>query len=243
MDADDLTLELRSYSSETLAHSHDYHQLVLPVMGELNLSVGGCGGEVSLRQAAVVAAGRMHECTAPEQNCFVVANVPEALAPQLERLPAFVPVDGALAHYIAFLHHTLIRDGGSARCERQMLLLLLQLLQERFGEPVNVDRRIRAARAYLDQHFDQAVSLAQLAAAAHVSPRQLGELFRRQLGMTPHQYLIEKRMQVAWRLLEAGELSVQQVAERTGYGSLSAFSDRFHKHFGHAPRHFRQIAK
>jgi AraC-like DNA-binding protein len=191
----------------------------------------------------VVAAGRDHACTAPQRNCFIVANLPEALAPQLERLPAFVPVDGALAQYITFLHHTLVQDGGSVRCERQMLLLLLQLLQERFGEPVNVDRRIRAARAYLDRHFDRAVSLAQLAAAAHVSPRQLGELFRRQMGMTPHQYLIEKRMQAAWRLLEAGELNVQQVAERTGYSSLSAFSDRFHKHFGHSPRRIRQITK
>lgn len=234
------TLELRSYGSEMLAHRHDYHQLVLPVMGELSMSVGGHGGEVSLRQAAVVAAGRDHECTAPQRNCFIVANVPQALAPQLERLPAFVPVDSALAHYIAFLHHTLIQDGGNVRRERQMLLLLLQLLQERFGEPVNVDRRIRAARAYLDQHFDQPVSLVELAAAAHVSARQLGELFRRQLGMTPHQYLIEKRMQVAWQLLETGQLSVRQVAEQTGYGSLSAFSDRFHKHFGHAPRHIRR---
>jgi AraC-like DNA-binding protein len=63
------------------------------------------------------------------------------------------------------------------------------------------------------------------------------------MGMTPHQYLIEKRMQAAWRLLEAGELNVQQVAERTGYSSLSAFSDRFHKHFGHSPRRIRQITK
>lgn len=240
MSTENLTLELRSYGSEVLAHRHDYHQLVLPVMGELSMSVGGRGGEVSLRQAAVVAAGRDHACAAPQRNCFVVANLPEALAPQLERLPAFVPVDGALAQYIAFLHHTLIQDGGSARGERQMLLLLLQLLQERFGEPVNVDRRIRAARAYLDQHYDQPVSLAHLATAAHVSTRQLSELFRRQLGMTPHQYLVEKRMQVAWQLLEAGQLSVRQVAERTGYGSLSAFSDRFHKHFGHAPRHIRR---
>ncbi len=33
---------------------------------------------------------------------------------------------------------------------------------------------------------------------------------------------------------------VQQVAEQVGYASLAAFSDRFRRHFGHSPRHFRR---
>ena len=58
--------------------------------------------------------------------------------------------------------------------------------------------------------------------------------------MTTTQYLIEKRMQRAWQLLSDGALQVQQVAEQVGYTSLAAFSDRFRRHFGHSPRHFRQ---
>jgi transcriptional regulator GlxA family with amidase domain len=124
-----------------------------------------------------------------------------------------------------------------------MLLLLIQLLQERFGDSLRLDRRVEVARAYLDRYFQQKISLAQLASIASLSPRQLGELFRGQLGMTPQQYLTEKRMQHAWQLLEAGHLSVQRVAERVGYTSLAAFSDRFRKHFGYSPRHYRQIDK
>jgi len=57
------------------------------------------------------------------------------------------------------------------------------------------------------------------------------------------QYQTEKRMQRAWQMLELGAQSVEQVANSVGYGSLSAFSDRFRKHFGQSPRNIRQNDK
>ena len=96
-------------------------------------------------------------------------------------------------------------------------------------------------RNYLDQNYQRQISQSQLAAIASLSVRQLNEIFRRDLGMTPQQYLVEKRMQQAWQLLTQGNLQVQQIAEQVGYASLAAFSDRFRRHFGHSPRHFRRI--
>lgn len=238
-----LTLDLRSYSRETNAHQHDYHQLVLPVTGRLEMNIGDKVGDVSVEQGAIIPAGQAHGFAAHEVNCFVVADVPIALAPALEHLPAFIPIDAALAQYVIFLHQKLRQGDSSKNSERQMLLLLVQMLRERFGGVIHLDRRIEAACAHLDQYFNQSVSLAQLAIIASISPRQLSELFSRQLGMTPQQYLIEKRMQMAWKMIEGSDLSVQQIANRAGYKSLSAFSDRFRKHFGHSPRHFRQISK
>ncbi|MGY8871675.1 MAG: helix-turn-helix domain-containing protein [Pseudomonadales bacterium] len=238
-----LTLDLRSYSHEAKSHQHDYHQLVLPIAGHLAMNIGNQEGHASPQQAAVISAGQNHEFAASDLNSFVVADVPAALAPELEKLPAFIPLDGALAHYVTFLHQNLLLNQQNTSSERQMLLLLIQLLQERFGTAIQVDRRIEAAISYLDHRFNETISAATLAAVANLSQRQLNELFRRQLGMTPQQYLIEKRMQQAWQLLETTVLSIQQVADSVGYSSLSAFSDRFRKHFGHSPRHFRQSNK
>ena len=243
MDHSTLTLELRSYSREKQVHRHDYHQLVLPVDGTLSMKIGELEGDVSSKRVAVIAAGQDHRFAASGENRFVVADVPADLAPELERLPAFIHLDATLTHYVTFLYRQMLQGEGSRSSERQMLLLLIQLLQERYGDTLRLDRRIGVARAYLDQHFYQVISLKQLAEVANLSPRQLSELFRRQLGMTPQQYLIEKRMQQAWQLLEAGHLRIQQVADRVGYSSLAAFSDRFRKHFGHSPRYFRQIDK
>jgi AraC-like DNA-binding protein len=237
-----LTIDLRSYNRELQTHKHDYHQLVLPVDGCLTMTIDGREGEVSADQMAVVAAGRDHGFASRNENCFVVADVPADLAPELERLPTFIPLDSALMDYVSFLHREKSLGLGN-NSERQMLLLLIQLLQERFGNLLRLDKRVEVARSHLDHHFHQAIPLAQLAAIANLSPRQLSELFHKQIGMTPNQYLTEKRMQHAWQLLEAGHLRIQQVADRVGYASLSAFSDRFHRHFGHAPSFFRQINK
>lgn len=206
------------------------------------MSVGSRDGNAGAEQIAVIPAGEKHGFAADGENCFVVADVPVVLAPELARLPTFIQLDPALSQYVSFLHQHLLQDGKSSS-ERQMLLLLIQLLHEQFGDSVQLDRRIKIARTYLDEHFHEAVSLAQLAVVANLSERQLSELFRRQLGMTPRQYLTEKRMQQAWSLLELGEFSVQQVADKVGYTNLAAFSDRFRKHFGRSPRYFRQIGK
>ncbi|WP_299179526.1 helix-turn-helix domain-containing protein [uncultured Neptuniibacter sp.] len=200
-------------------------------------------GLVCSQQVAVVAAGQEHGFSANDKNIFIVADVPEALAPDLERLPAFISIDPALTQYVFFLHQQLITDSCSQTSERQMLLLLIQLLQERYGEELRLDRRIEATRTYLDQHYCKPVSLAQLSIIANLSSRQLSELFKRQLGMTPQQYLTEKRMQKAWQLLESSALSVQQIADQVGYQNLASFSDRFRKHFGHSPSYFRKIGK
>ncbi|MCV6621748.1 MAG: AraC family transcriptional regulator [Cellvibrionaceae bacterium] len=235
-----LTLELRSYNSESRSHQHDYHQLVLPVVGELELNVGQQEGKVSEQSIALVAAGKEHGFSATENNTFVVADVPSILAPQLEKLPAFIPLDSTLAHYVSFLHSHLSMNERRTSSERQMLLLLIQLFQERYGNSLRLDRRLEAAREYLDQHYQQSLSLSQLATVANLSSRQLNELFCREIGMTPQQYLIEKRMQLAWQLLESTNLSVQQIAERVAYSNLSSFSSRFRKHFGKPPSYFRK---
>jgi AraC-like DNA-binding protein len=234
-------LDLRSYDRDTRRHQHDYHQLVLPVAGELQMQIGVREGRVHRRQAAIIGAGEDHAFAGAADNRFIVADIPVALAPLLQRLPAFIDIDDSLGRYIAFLQ-TELEQGGSQVVRRQMLLLLLELLSARHDGAPALDRRVRAAQAWIDEHLDAPVTQAQLAAVAHISPRQLSALFHESLAMTPQQYLLERRMQAAWALLESGDLSIQRIAERVGYSSLAAFSDRFRRHFGKSPRDFRSAA-
>ncbi|WP_020406783.1 AraC family transcriptional regulator [Hahella ganghwensis] len=238
-------LDLRSYEREIHRHQHEYHQLVLPVTGQLAMTVGTAGGEVSGHQAAFIAAGESHSFSSEEGNCFLVADVPAAITPNIERLPAFLLLDTALSRYIGFLHQQLLHQSynGYAESHRTMLLLLVQLLMERHGCEPNIDKRINAAREWMDQHFRQDVSLAGLAEVAHLSQRQLVDLFKQYFGRTPHHYLLDLRMQHARKQLEFTDNSIQQIAEDSGYSNLSAFSHRFRQYFGLSPRHFRYRTK
>lgn len=236
-------LQLKSYGDQGQKHAHDHHQLVLPLVGRLSLSVNSRAGEVSDGRAAIIAAGHDHDFEARNANRFVVADVPAALAPMLDRLPCFVQLDAGLEHYVQFLHAQLQQGAEGSQTQHQMLLLLIQLLQERFGDRLRLDRRVDVAKRFIDEHYHQKITVNQLATIAHLSVRQLNQLFREQVGLTPHHYLTELRMQTAWQLLDRGDLSIQHIADAVGYSSLSAFSDRFAQHFGYSPSHFRRLSK
>lgn len=239
----DVNLQLRSYDNEGKQHFHGHHQLVLPLLGKLSLFVDKTEGAVERNRAAVIPSGSHHGYYASEKNRFLVVDLPAVLAPTLERLPVFVELDEALLHYVQFLHSQLVNEAGSPHTEHQMLLLLIQLLQERHADKLNLDQRVSSAKQFIDHNFHKKIMAAELATVAHLSIRQLNELFRKQVGMTPHHYLIELRMQESWRLLEQSDLNIQLIADSVGYGSLSAFSDRFSRYFGKSPSHFRRKSK
>ena len=240
-----LQLTLKSYQQQVESHEHDFHQLVLPVSGVLELDVGHHSGQVDQQHVAVIAAGKEHAFEGRLENRFIVADVPRVLAPGLDKLPAFLEVDRSIVQYIRFLHGELSAGSGADNqlMQRQMLLLLVQLIDQRFGVQLPVDRRVEVARNYLEQHYSQEINSATLAAAANLSPRHLRQLFQRCYGLSPSQYLLELRMQAAWSLLKSSSISVQRVAEQVGYQSLSSFSDRFSKHFGSSPLQFRRLDK
>jgi hypothetical protein len=118
-------LEIRSYDSESKKHCHRYHQLVLPLAGELWLVVDHQEGAVVRHKAAVIPSDRNHGFAAPADNRFLVADVPEQAAPDLERVPRFVELDPALLHYVRFLEAQVSLRATSGSRQRQMVLLLV----------------------------------------------------------------------------------------------------------------------
>lgn len=81
--------------------------------------------------------------------------------------------------------------------------------------------------------------LAALAARAAVSERHLTRLFRKEIGMTPAQYVERARIEAAQRLLEAGDEGVATVARRSGLGSEETMRRTFLKRLGVTPTDYR----
>lgn len=92
----------------------------------------------------------------------------------------------------------------------------------------------------LDRSFADKFSLGALAAKFHVSPGCLSAHFRRHVGMSPMQYVIQSRLAHAKVLLLKTELSVLEISAQCGYGDVSNFVRRFRGQFGVTPLQFRQ---
>ena len=83
-------------------------------------------------------------------------------------------------------------------------------------------RRVLIASDHIQSHYDRPLALAEIAAAAHLSPFHLVRLFRQVHGITPHAFLTRKRLQVALRLLDGTRWPLDEIAARSGLGTRSS---------------------
>ena len=100
-------------------------------------------------------------------------------------------------------------------------------------------KRLRRARALIDDCYDQPLDLDQISREACLSRYHFLRLFRQAFERTPHQYLTERRIQKAKELLTSSRLSVTDVCFEVGFESLGSFSTLFHKHVGRPPITYR----
>jgi transcriptional regulator GlxA family with amidase domain len=76
-------------------------------------------------------------------------------------------------------------------------------------------------------HLDQDLSITRLAARAAMSERTFARRFRDETGTTPHQWVQLQRVVLAERLLEGGDLGIEEVARRSGFGSAAMLRHHF----------------
>lgn len=100
--------------------------------------------------------------------------------------------------------------------------------------------RLGRARDFIDHCYDHPLSLDQISEKACFSRYHFLRLFRQAFNKTPHQYLIERRIEKAKELLGDDELRVTDVCFEVGFQSLGSFSTLFHKTVGQAPVTYRE---
>lgn len=99
---------------------------------------------------------------------------------------------------------------------------------------------MQKVRRYLDEHVRQIVTIQDLSELIYRSPDYVIKHFKREMGMTPYQYLLKRKMTIAERLLRDTVLPVKEVAEHLGYEDAHYFSGLFKKEKGASPKRFRE---
>jgi len=94
--------------------------------------------------------------------------------------------------------------------------------------------------AYIQENYARKITLQEIADASAVSTRECLRCYRASIQQSPMEYLVEYRIQVAAKLLETTDLSVTEIAMRTGWGSNSYFTKMFHQIRGKTPNLYRK---
>ena len=115
------------------------------------------------------------------------------------------------------------------------LLVELKRLAMPMQYPLPLCQAINHINATLNQDFD----LHRLGQECHISVSTLSRLFHRYLHTSPMNYIIDRRLEHAGKLLKVSNMPLKEVAEKCGYNSTSFFSRAFKKKYGISPATWR----
>jgi len=145
---------------------------------------------------------------------------------------------------------TLLEMMSSASTEQDypgplyLLLILHYVEQECIAESSAAARprneTVEQICAYLSANYHQKFSLTEVAARFYLSPYYLSRLFRRVTGQSIVDYINNRRIEAAQKLLETTELSISAVAEQTGFASAAHFRRVFREVMGTGPLQYRK---
>lgn len=91
---------------------------------------------------------------------------------------------------------------------------------------------------YINTHFHEDITLDDLSKRANLSLTQINRLFRKELRITPINYLLKVRLSNSKRLLLNGSFTITEIAMRCGFNSNAYFTKMFKKVYGYTPTEF-----
>ncbi|MEV4744221.1 helix-turn-helix domain-containing protein [Streptomyces sp. NPDC049555] len=164
----------------------------------------------------------------------------------------FVDADRVLtsagaASGIDLILHLIRKDHGSAVANMVARLCVIPPQREG-GQAQYVERPVpagttastSATRAWALERLHEPLQLADLARHAGMSRRTFTRRFRAEVGMSPGQWLVQQRTDLARHLLETSDLPVGRIAERTGFGTDATLRHHLHATIGVSPGAYRR---
>lgn len=99
---------------------------------------------------------------------------------------------------------------------------------------------IHAIKMYIDEHYHQPLTLKAIAERFYINHVCLGQLFKDTYGILYKEYLAAVRVYHASDLLSRTDFRIDEIAERTGFGSTGYFAERFDQFTGMTPARYRK---
>ena len=246
--------ELITLPSYMDCHEHAYTQIVIGLKGQVEFEVRGQGNIVGPGQGCVVTAHSDHAFGGTlNQSDILVLNMPKPVGDSpvflnhindLEKKHLYFQLDGQIQKLIQMLVQEMRCSPDDHLLSRACHDTVIALMQRHISsfEASRKESRfdLDAIDRYIDLHLSHKITVAQLAGSVFLGESQFHSLFKAQIGITPHQYVLGRRIDMARNLIERGQLTLGQIAEFTGFSSQSTFTHTFSRLQGLSPSQYKK---
>lgn len=210
---------------------------------------------------AVIPAGIAHRCNWNSSVEFMILAIEPALLQQvgqdfvnpdrIDLIPRFMSepdplIQGILSTLRAELETGKI--GGDLLIDSLKMTLAIHLLRNYCTTQPKLSSyadglsqiKLTLVTDYINSHLHQNLNLDEIAAIAQLSPYHFLRLFNQKMGITPHQYILQRRIEKAKHLLQHSEQGIADIAMRTGFCDQSHLTRCFKRIFGVTPKQFQK---
>ena len=130
-------------------------------------------------------------------------------------------------------------------CHNLLEILLIKILRHQHfdlevGKQSKATKDISFIKHYLETYYHESIQLADLASMTHLSRFYISHSFKKEIGMSPMEYLIDIRIKESKILLRTTNYSISQVADIVGFTTPTYFSKQFRKSTGISPTDYRE---
>jgi AraC-like DNA-binding protein len=234
LDINKIVLESRTYEQAPRTHSHSFGQLIIPLEGKLYIETEINQLEIDRKHLYFLPPEHEHTYFARRNNKFLVMDIPENLLSPVylrKKEEIYIQVD---KNWDA-IRILLLQELKKVNFKNYAIIHLFNYFSHLlFSEHLPLSIR------YINEHFNEKLSIKELAAIENYSSRYYSEWFINITGMTLENYIQKLRLKEAKYLLMNSNLSILQIALQVGYKYQSSLNALFKKFEGKSPSYFRK---
>lgn len=250
-------------------HTHDYYEFYLFLEGDLDMAIGRNVYPLRTGDIVIVPPGTAHHAVMHDSNVpyrRIVLWISTAYTNQLmQQSPDYVFLMQRAASRHEYIYH--LQSSALHQIQSKMLRLIEEIHANRYGRsaalslsvadvilslnriiyedehPRTIDANadlMQNLTMYIDQHLSEPLSLEDLAREFYLSKYYVAHTFKAHLGVSVHQYLLQKRLAACRDAIISGE-DISKTFLDYGFSDYSNFYRAFRKAYGISPKECKEI--
>jgi AraC-like DNA-binding protein len=226
--------EHRTYADAMKTHEHKFVQLIMPLQGVLNIETDAKELKLDETHLFLLPSSCQHTFWAKDHNKFLVLDIPQFMFQlgELDRFPG--GRNYTMDEKWKAIRFLLLSEADNTLEPSRIISLF------HYFYPILTENQIPGSAKYIQQHYNEEISLEKLAALEHYTVSYFCSWFKRHMKCTPMEYLKKIRIERSKQLLLGTNHNILQIAWEVGYAHQSSLNRIFKDIEGITPAEFRR---